>query len=231
MVKLTGFETRYARQLSGGQQQRVALARAIVGHPKVVLMDEPLGALDKNLRYHMQVEIKEIQQRLGMTVIYVTHDQEEALTMSDRIAIMNHGRIAQMGPPREVYENPGSSFVAAFLGEANLLKVRRDGAAIRGPGGAAVLARGALDAAEGLLFLRPEKVSVAAGTAEAAPNHLPGRIQHASFLGNIVRYAVTAAEGTTLLCDVANGAGTGIHRPGDAVTLSWRAEDSRLLAG
>ncbi|MDB5414571.1 MAG: Spermidine/putrescine import ATP-binding protein PotA [Rubritepida sp.] len=232
MVKLNGFETRYARQLSGGQQQRVALARAIVGHPKVVLMDEPLGALDKNLRYHMQVEIKEIQQRLGMTVIYVTHDQEEALTMSDRIAIMDRGRIAQMGPPREVYEKPETSFVAAFLGEANLLKVRRDGEAVRGPGGVALVAgSGALSAPEGLVFVRPEKVSVAAGPAEAAPNHLPGRILHASFLGNIVRYAVTAAEGATLLCDVANGAGTEIHRPGDAVTLSWRAEDSRLLAG
>ena len=100
-VKLTGFERRYGRQLSGGQQQRVALARAIVAHPRVVLMDEPLGALDKNLRYHMQVEIKEIQRRLGMTVVYVTHDQEEALTMSDRIAILDRGRIAQMGPPRE----------------------------------------------------------------------------------------------------------------------------------
>lgn len=229
MVKLTGFESRYARQLSGGQQQRVALARAIVGHPRIVLMDEPLGALDKNLRYHMQVEIKEIQQRLGMTVIYVTHDQEEALTMSDRIAIMNHGRIAQMGPPREVYENPESSFVAAFLGEANLLKVRRDGATVRGPGGVTLQARGALDAAQGLAFLRPEKVTVTAGLAEAEPNHLPGRILHASFLGNIVRYAVAAAEGATLLCDVANGAGTGLHQPGDMVTLSWRAEDCRLL--
>ncbi|WP_424813492.1 ABC transporter ATP-binding protein [Roseococcus sp. YIM B11640] len=232
MVKLDGFGARYARQLSGGQQQRVALARAIVAHPKVVLMDEPLGALDKNLRYHMQVEIKEIQQRLGMTVIYVTHDQEEALTMSDRIAIMNHGKIAQMGPPREVYENPESSFVAAFLGEANLLKVRRDGEAVRGPGGAAILAaRGALPGADGLVFVRPEKVSVLAGTLDAASNHLPGQVQHASFLGNIVRYAVTAADGASLLCDVANGAGAVLHRPGDAVTLSWRAEDSRLLAG
>jgi spermidine/putrescine ABC transporter ATP-binding subunit len=227
MVKLTGFESRYARQLSGGQQQRVALARAIVGHPRIVLMDEPLGALDKNLRYHMQVEIKEIQQRLGMTVIYVTHDQEEALTMSDRIAIMNHGRIAQMGPPREVYENPESSFVAAFLGEANLLKVRCEGTEVRGPGGVTVRARGTLGAGEGLAFLRPEKVTVRAGLAEAKPNHLPGRILHASFLGNIVRYAVAVAEGATLLCDVANGAG--LHQPGDPVTLSWRAEDCRLL--
>ncbi|HEY4251666.1 MAG TPA: ABC transporter ATP-binding protein [Roseomonas sp.] len=232
MVKLTGFEARYARQLSGGQQQRVALARAIVAHPKVVLMDEPLGALDKNLRYHMQVEIKEIQRRLGMTVIYVTHDQEEALTMSDRIAIMDRGRIAQMGPPREVYEQPGSSFVAAFLGEANLLRARRDGAAVRGPGGVVLAAgAGAFDGAEGLLFIRPEKVSVTAGRLEALPNHLPGRVLHASFLGNIVRYLVEVGEGATLLCDAANAAGAVPCQPGDAVTLRWRAEDSRLLAG
>lgn len=232
MVKLTGFEARYARQLSGGQQQRVALARAIVAHPKVVLMDEPLGALDKNLRYHMQVEIKEIQRRLGMTVIYVTHDQEEALTMSDRIAIMDRGRIAQLGPPREVYEKPDNSFVAAFLGEANLLRARRDGEVVRGPGGSVLAAgAGAAPGAEALLFVRPEKVSVATGAAEALPNHLPGRVLHASFLGNIVRYAVQAGDGATVLCDAANGAGATLHRPGDSVTLSWRAEDSRLLAG
>jgi ABC-type Fe3+/spermidine/putrescine transport system ATPase subunit len=122
MVRLGRFADRYARQLSGGQQQRVALARAIVFHPSVVLMDEPLGALDKNLRYEMQVEIKEIQQRLGMTVLYVTHDQEEAMSMSDRIAIMNRGRIDQVGPPGVVYEQPVNPFVGRFLGEANLIE-------------------------------------------------------------------------------------------------------------
>ncbi|HEY8612391.1 MAG TPA: ABC transporter ATP-binding protein [Roseomonas sp.] len=231
MVKLTGFERRYARQLSGGQQQRVALARAIVAHPRIVLMDEPLGALDKNLRYHMQVEIKEISRRLGTTVVYVTHDQEEALTMSDRIAIMEHGRIAQMGPPREVYERPDSSFVAAFLGEANLLRARRDGNAVAGPGGARLEAgAGALAAPEGLLFIRPEKVSIAAGGAGEGANILPGRVRHTSFLGNVVRYAVEVPEGAVVLCDAANGAGTTLHAPGDPVHLSWRAEDSRLLA-
>ncbi len=230
MVKLTGFETRYQRQLSGGQQQRVALARAIVAHPRVVLMDEPLGALDKNLRYHMQVEIKDIQQRLGMTVIYVTHDQEEALTMSDRIAIMERGRIAQMGPPREVYEKPQSSFVASFLGEANLLRVRRDGTTARGPGGSVlVTAEGGLTATEGLAFVRPEKVRVEFGSMDAAPNRLVGKVLHASFLGNIVRYEIEAGDGATVLCDAANGAGVEPHRPGDAVTLSWRPEDSRFL--
>ena len=229
MVKLDGFGKRYARQLSGGQQQRVALARAIVAHPSIVLMDEPLGALDKNLRFHMQVEIKDIQRRLGMTAIYVTHDQEEALTMSDRIAIMNGGRIAQMGPPREVYEMPDSRFVASFLGEANLLPVRREGAAMRGPGGA-VLQADAGAAAGATLFVRPEKVAIAAGAAEAAPNRLPGTVLHASFLGNVVRYEVDVGEGARVLCDAANGPGAALHEPGTAVTLSWRAEDSRLLA-
>jgi len=231
MVKLTGFEGRYARQLSGGQQQRVALARAIVAHPRVVLMDEPLGALDKNLRYHMQVEIKEISRRLGTTVIYVTHDQEEALTMSDRIAIMERGRIAQMGPPRAVYECPDSTFVAAFLGEANLLPARRDGDTVAGPGGAPLLAgTGTLTAPEGRLFVRPEKVAIATAAQTAGPNALPGKVRHASFLGNVVRYAVEVAEGNLVLCDTANGAGTTIHAAGDRVNLTWRAEDCRLLA-
>src|SRR5215472_3547261 len=122
LVRLGRFGDRHAHQLSGGQQQRVALARAIVFHPAVVLMDEPLGALDKNLRFEMQVEIKEIQQRLGMTVLYVTYDQEEAISMSDRIAILNRGRIDQIGPPGEVYERPANPFVGRFLGEANLIE-------------------------------------------------------------------------------------------------------------
>src|SRR5215204_3439429 len=122
LVRLERFGDRFARQLSGGQQQRVASARAIVFQPKVVLMDEPLGALDKNLRYEMQVEIKDIQRRLGMTVVYVTHDQEEAMNMSDRIGIMNRGRVEQVGAPTEIYERPTSTFIGRFLGEANLLE-------------------------------------------------------------------------------------------------------------
>jgi ABC-type Fe3+/spermidine/putrescine transport system ATPase subunit len=130
-----------------------------------------------------------------------------------------------------VYERPESSFVAAFLGEANLLPARRDGSAVAGPGGARLEAgAGVLAAPEGLLFVRPEKVSIAAGGAGEGPNILPGQVRHASFLGNIVRYAVEVAEGSTVLCDAANGAGTVIHNPGDPVRLSWRAEDSRLLA-
>ncbi|MEI6159322.1 MAG: ABC transporter ATP-binding protein, partial [Roseococcus sp.] len=181
LVKLNGFEKRFGKQLSGGQQQRVALARAVVAQPSVVLMDEPLGALDKNLRYHMQIEIKEIQRRLGMTVVYVTHDQEEALTMSDRIAIMNHGRVVQQGPPRQVYENPESAFVGRFLGEANLLPATAspEGPIILG-GRAARADHGALSPSGGFLFMRPEKISLSAGDAADGPNALPGRVLHAS---------------------------------------------------
>jgi spermidine/putrescine ABC transporter ATP-binding subunit len=234
MVKLTGFERRYARQLSGGQQQRVALARAIVAQPRVVLMDEPLGALDKNLRYHMQVEIKDIQRRLGMTVVYVTHDQEEALTMSDRIAIMNGGRIVQMGPPRHVYEAPESAFVGRFLGEANLIPARRNGSAVVGEGGALLdAAHGRLGAKDGFLFVRPEKIAVApqGGTAPGGPNRIAGRVRFAGFLGNVLRCEVETDDVGSLIADLVNGPGAVLHAAGDKVVLSWSREDCRLLPG
>jgi ABC-type Fe3+/spermidine/putrescine transport system ATPase subunit len=243
-VKLQGFERRYGRQLSGGQQQRVALARAIVAHPPIILMDEPLGALDKNLRYHMQVELKEIQRRLGLTVVYVTHDQDEALTMSDRMAIMEGGRIAQMGPPREVYERPDSNFVGRFLGEANLIAIRAQGVGGSGTGGAGIgtvspggsvlqaIEGGLAGDGTGWMFVRPEKISLAPVDAAPAPgqNRLPGTIRHVSFLGNIVRYAVETAADGSILCDLANAAGTTPRAPGEQVSLLWQAADCRLLA-
>src|SRR5580658_9508254 len=170
LVRLGRFADRDARQLSGGQQQRVALARAIVFHPPVVLMDEPLGALDKNLRFEMQVEIKEIQQRLGITVLYVTHDQEEAMSMSDRIAILNRGRIDQVGTPGEVYERPANPFVGRFLGEANLIGVAVTAHAgeivrLRLPSGQELHAPlgNSCDSGPGMLFIRPERVEITAG--------------------------------------------------------------------
>jgi spermidine/putrescine ABC transporter ATP-binding subunit len=230
MVKLTGFEKRFARQLSGGQQQRVALARAIVGQPRVVLMDEPLGALDKNLRYHMQVEIKEISRRLGMTVVYVTHDQEEALTMSDRIAIMNGGRIAQMGAPREVYERPNSAFVARFLGEANLIHARREQGHLRGVGGAVFdVAGGPPGLSEGLVFMRPEKLRILEAPEPAAANRLTGNVRHTAFLGNVVRYEVSLADGQTVLCDATNAPGMQLRQPGETVHLGWHSDDALLM--
>jgi spermidine/putrescine ABC transporter ATP-binding subunit len=239
LVRLGRFADRYARQLSGGQQQRVALARAIVFHPPVVLMDEPLGALDKNLRFEMQVEIKEIQQRLGMTVLYVTHDQEEAMSMSDRIAIMNHGRIDQVGPPDEVYERPANPFVGRFLGEANLIEgtvidsggeIARlrllSGQELRAPRG------NSCGSGTGVLFIRPERVEIMAGApavADPAANELSGKVRRCSFLGNILRYAVDLDGAAPITIDLQNGVGVTPLPVGAPVTLRWPVGDSLIL--
>jgi ABC-type Fe3+/spermidine/putrescine transport system ATPase subunit len=233
------------RQLSGGQQQRVALARAIVFHPSVVLMDEPLGALDRNLRFEMQVEIKEIQQRLGMTVLYVTHDQEEAMSMSDRIAILNRGRIDQIGPPGEVYERPANPFVGRFLGEANLI----EGVVAAQPGSAQTgdVLRLALPAGQelcappsnncrvgrGILFIRPERVEIAPGTSAAAQprgNVLAGRVRRCSFLGNILRYAVDVDGVAPITVDLQNAVGVVPLAAGTPVTLRWPVADSLIMS-
>jgi spermidine/putrescine ABC transporter ATP-binding subunit len=241
LVQLRRFAERDARQLSGGQQQRVALARAIVFHPPVVLMDEPLGALDKNLRFDMQVEIKEIQQRLGMTVLYVTHDQEEAMSMSDRIAIMNHGRIDQVGPPGEVYEKPTNPFVGRFLGEANLIEgaVTADageimrlhlasGLELRAP------RNDACRPGPAMLFIRPERVEIAPGTtapADPSANTLAGKVRRCSFLGNILRYAVEIDGAAPITVDLQNAAGVVPLPAGASVTLRWPVADSLILPG
>jgi spermidine/putrescine ABC transporter ATP-binding subunit len=238
LVQLGAFADRFARQLSGGQQQRVAIARAIVFEPRIVLMDEPLGALDKNLRYDMQVEIKEIQRRLGMTVVYVTHDQEEAMNMSDRIAIMNRGRIEQVGMPSEVYERPSNAFVGRFLGEANILDGTIDGlegdcATLR-VGGLVLLARvrGAVTVgSRASLFVRPERVAIRLpGAGERSGNRVEGRVRRVSFLGNIVRYLVEAAPSTHVMVDVQND-GRPPLAVDTAVALGWAMDDSLILAG
>jgi spermidine/putrescine ABC transporter ATP-binding subunit len=234
LVQLDRFAQRYTRQLSGGQQQRVAIARAIVFHPSIVLMDEPLGALDKNLRYDMQVEIKEIQQRLGMTVIYVTHDQEEAMNMSDRIAIMNHGRIEQLGPPTEIYERPTNPFVGRFLGEANLIEGTiervsngealfrtRDGIALRGQ-----FNRVATSDHAGSLFVRPEKLAFGEGVDA---NRVEGTVRRRSFLGNIIRTVVDAGPATQLTIDLPNRSEGGGREVGARIVVSWSVADSRIL--
>jgi spermidine/putrescine ABC transporter ATP-binding subunit len=237
LVRLGSFADRFARQLSGGQQQRVAIARAIVFEPHIVLMDEPLGALDKNLRYDMQVEIKEIQRRLGMTVVYVTHDQEEAMNLSDRIAIMNRGRIEQVGMPSEVYERPANAFVGRFLGEANILEGTIDkidgGLATVRVGGLALQARIRDAVAAGQraqLFVRPERVALGPADAGAqAGNRAEGRVRRVSFLGNIVRYLVEIAPATELMVDVQNS-GRPVLSLDAPVVLGWSAEDSLILA-
>ena len=243
LVRLERYADRFSRQLSGGQQQRVAIARAIVFHPSVVLMDEPLGALDKNLRYRMQVEIKEIQQRLGMTVVYVTHDQEEAMNMSDRIAIMDSGRIEQIGRPADIYENPANQFIARFLGEANLIAGtieaadgEADGIAVlRTVGGLRLRARAdntVLAGAQVNLFVRPERVRIGrdqGAAADHATNRVAGRVVQTSFLGNILRHVVEIEPGIRVTVDVQN-ASADLLRAGDGpAALSWLATDALIL--
>jgi spermidine/putrescine ABC transporter ATP-binding subunit len=240
LVRLGRFGDRHAHQLSGGQQQRVALARAIVFHPAVVLMDEPLGALDKNLRFEMQVEIKEIQQRLGTTVLYVTHDQEEAMSMSDRIAILNRGRIDQIGPPGDVYERPANPFVGRFLGEANLIEgtliwhggeiarlVLPCGQELRAPRGGNCRAD-----ARAMLFIRPERVEITPGANTAGgsrDNALAGRIRRCAFLGNILRYAVDIDGIAPVTVDLQNAVGVAPLPAGTPVVLRWPVADSLIL--
>lgn len=238
VVKLDRFADRYSRQLSGGQQQRVALARAIVFQPRIILMDEPLGALDKNLRYHMQVELKELQQRLNTTVIYVTHDQEEAMNMSDKIVVMNDGMVEQFGAPAEVYNRPSTTFVAKFLGEANLLPVHIVGhlkgtARVALPGGHQISASSGTKAdGPAQLFIRPEKVNIqAADRARVADTgDIVGKLTRVSFLGNIVRYVVLADDQSEVVIDRQNSRDAPSLALGDHVSLSFDPRDATVLA-
>ncbi|HJT13135.1 MAG TPA: ABC transporter ATP-binding protein [Dongiaceae bacterium] len=226
MVRLGGLELRKPKQLSGGQQQRVALARALVTRPKVLLLDEPLGALDKHLRQEMQVELRRIQRQVGITTIFVTHDQEEALTLSDRIAIFDSGRIIQEGAPMAVYERPVTRFAAGFLGEANFLQGRVTAMETGG------LARIALDlggevsgrVASGqvgqtvLLALRPEKITLSTG-GQAGVNALRGKVLDVVFSGNSTTYRIAIGEQVMTL--FRQNLAQGTVAPGSEVVLSW----------
>ena len=240
MVRLTDYAGRRPAELSGGQQQRVALARAIVFEPSVILMDEPLGALDKKLRHHMQVEIKQLQQRLGATVVYVTHDQEEALTMSDRVAVMNHGQIAQVGTPKELYDKPSSAFVAGFVGEMNFLageiaSVGGSERQVRLNGTVAGIRNGDRPWRHGeavTLAIRPENFRLAAKT-ETWTSHDPGISGHITqiiFNGANTVVLVGTADGTVLRVDLNSSDDIGRYSTGDEVMLSWRIEDAHIFA-
>ncbi len=185
MVRLSGMEKRKPSQLSGGQRQRVALARALVNHPRVLLLDEPLGALDLKLRQQMQIELKSIQQRVGITFIYVTHDQEEALTMSDRLAVFNHGKIEQVGTPSEVYEQPKTSFVASFVGISNILS----GAAAEKITGSAAS-----------FSIRPEKIRISAPDAPVSADtySVNGTVRDVIYLGVNTRYLIEIGDGVDM---------------------------------
>ena len=206
-VNLTGYESRYPGQLSGGQQQRVALARALVLNPDILLLDEPLSNLDAKIRVQVRAEIRKLQQELGITTLYVTHDQEEALSLSDRVAVMKDGRVLQVGGPRELYERPRTRFVADFVGTNNLVPGR-----VQSRAGAELVVEteiGALRAvASGpmgercVLAIRPENVAVATGAEGPGGNVVRGRVSFVSYLGSALRYDVETARGAVLKADI-----------------------------
>ena len=235
MVKLDTHAERKPAELSGGQQQRVALARAIVFEPPVILMDEPLGALDKRLRQHMQFELRQLQQRLGATVIYVTHDQEEALTMSDRVAVMNGGRLVQLGPPRDLYDRPADAFVADFIGEMNLLpgtvESVRDGAClVRTPAGntAAMLAEAGMKPGTSVhVAIRPEHVELErALPPTGAFDGLAGQVTQCVFNGPNTAVQIELSDGSTLRADVGARSDLAFLQPGTAVVARWPAANA-----
>ncbi len=236
-VGLSKFAKRLPRQLSGGQQQRVALARALVFEPDALLLDEPLGALDRKLRETLQAEIKAIQRRVGISILFVTHDQDEAMTMSDRIAVMADGEIAQIGTPSEVYLHPATPFVADFLGDTNLLPGlvggQTDGLArVRFHGGAE---RPARQPSRGghkhvgdvvLVSIRPERIRIIAD-AQAG---IPGIVEACTFLGRHARYAVRAL-GQVIAVSTTEWAPASAFKPGSSIGLDWSADDAQILAG
>ena len=239
MVELSGMEQRRPGQLSGGQQQRVALARAIVIEPRVLLCDEPLGALDKKLRQQMQFELKQLQKSLGLTLVFVTHDQEEALAMSDRVAVMNGGRIEQIGTPIEIYDQPSTRFVADFIGDTNIFRGERI-AASSGPalaaGNGLMLALPAASAPErtGVMSvaLRPEKIGLlSAGdtTGLTLGTYAKGVIESTNFLGGAVLYRVTIESGHRVLAQQPNAGAGHLFAPGNPVVLQWKPSDLVIL--
>ena len=238
MVKLRGFEDRKPSQLSGGQKQRVALARAIVFQPRLVLMDEPLGALDKQLREHMQYEIKQLHERLGITVVYVTHDQGEALTMSDRIAIFSDGVIQQLAPPLDLYEHPSNAFVASFIGENNQLSgnlAEAKGASwavdMRGVGRILVRGRtGAPSVGQGLsMSIRPERLVLGDG-AQSADNHFPCRVLDRIYQGDHIRVKLQAPSEDVLVAKIPNRRGADLLEVGSTIVAGFHAEDCSAFA-
>ena len=229
MVRLEGLADRRTVQLSGGQQQRVAVARALVFEPRLVLLDEPLGALDRQLREQMQYELKHLHERLGVTMVYVTHDQIEAMTMSDRVAVFNAGALCQIAEPRRLYEEPESLFVAQFLGESNALPgtLGDDGVVVL-PGGERVAATAVAGKGAVTLVVRPEKVALGAAAAACA-NCFPARLLEVSFLGDQLRLRMAALGCEDFIVKLANAAGQGRLEPGSAIDIGWRVEDCRAL--
>jgi putative spermidine/putrescine transport system ATP-binding protein len=243
LVKLDAYASRYPRQMSGGQQQRIALARAVVFEPALLLMDEPLGALDKKLREALQLEIMHISRQLGATVIYVTHDQEEALVMSDRIAIFHDGKIEQLGSGEDLYERPVSLFVADFIGESNILHGRYEassgGGWVTGHRGrwqvseAAGARAGLADGAAAALVVRPERLRIIArtGDAPAGVNTVDATITDVLYLGSMRKYELKLPNGQDAGVRQQLGRGDADWRPMDDVRLAWDVDAGVLVAG
>ena len=223
LVHMDSFAKRKPAQLSGGQQQRVALARALVLRPRVLLLDEPLGALDAKLRKQLQLELRTMQREVGITFVYVTHDQEEALTMSDQIAVMAGGRIEQIGAPQEIYSAPATTFVAGFLGAANIFG-----------SGSALTARLAPRADAAAIVIRPERISLQGPDADVAPgaHAIAGTVQHVVYLGNCTQVHVEVGEPVALVVEVPNLAGPQSvpYAPGDRVCCVCSHDAVRVLA-
>ena len=235
MVELQDFGTRMPLQLSGGQQQRVALARALVFEPRLVLMDEPLGALDKKLREQMQYEIKHIHERIGITVVYVTHDQSEALTMSNRIAVFNDGKIQQISSPDVLYEKPNSSFVAQFIGENNQLKgkvksINGENCIVTTESGDDIHALKVNVSNNGdgsLVSLRPERVAI--NSSENFENNFDAKVKELIYLGDHIRSRVEICGNDQFIVKIPNSYKGANLKEGATVKLSWKASDSRAL--
>ena len=240
LVELGHLAKRKPTQLSGGQQQRVAVARALINQPKVLLLDEPLGALDLKLRRQMQIELKRIQTEVGLTFVHVTHDQEEAMTMADTIAVMNAGRIEQLGSPEDLYENPATTFVANFLGQSNLVSgtvAGKDGETVtveaHGHRVALPAARCRVDSGAAIIGVRPEKVHLIAGDAEIPSGRnsfTGGVVTDASFIGVSTQYLVKLPWGEELAVFEQNS-GQNIFRPGAQVSLHWDPSQTFGLDG
>ena len=237
VVRLTDFAKRKPSQLSGGQQQRVALARALVNYPSALLLDEPLGALDLKLRHVMQFELKRIQREVGITFVYVTHDQEEALTMSDRIAVMNAGNVEQIGTPTEIYDRPSSVFVAGFIGQANMWHGQQKGmdgdfaqisvlgTTLRARPGDTTIETGG----QATLMVRPERVRVSMDPPSGDVAGVPATVTDLTFQGPVVRLQLAAVDDSPILAHIGPEQDLPLLRPGDRVYVCWAPEASLVL--
>ncbi|HET7032193.1 MAG TPA: ABC transporter ATP-binding protein [Casimicrobiaceae bacterium] len=231
LVRLEGLAARLPRELSGGQQQRVALARALVIEPDILLLDEPLSNLDAKLRAEVRVEIRELQRKLGITTVMVTHDQEEALTMADRLVVMSAGKVQQVGSQRELYEHPVNAFVAGFVGRTNFLRGHVEAPGLfRSESGLAIRCSDSTLTNGCMLALRPERLSLAAAHVSGADNSFEGTVEFASYLGGILEYYVRLTPRERLMVQAPNKLADPTYAVGDRVHLHWPAQASLVLA-